>query len=321
MAGTADARRKGERRVAYLLFFYNILLIALFLLCTAAFLLLWRRERQAMFGWAAAAFGAYLADAVLVYLGEFVPGFARYYRATLYSEALLQVGLFLATMLCYRGFTAAALQDAARRWEWGAWLAAWPVCAAICAVPMTPLSTAVFYSLLACVGMYVAARGLLRLRAGGRPRPFLRGVLVWMTGCFAAYGAENLAWVLGGNPLAGLWPTLGQRWASIEIMSLGLGGACLVWAVRRILAAPAPEQGGEARRQAEAAEFAARYSLTRRESEVLELLLAGMNNQQIARQLYISVGTVKAHTHNIFAKTGVGDRAQLADAVRQGRNA
>ena len=67
LAETADARRKGERRVAYLLFFYNILLIALFLLCTAAFLLLWRRERQAMFGWAAAAFGAYLADAVLVY--------------------------------------------------------------------------------------------------------------------------------------------------------------------------------------------------------------------------------------------------------------
>ena len=66
MAETADACRKGERRVAYLLFFYNILLIALFLLCTAAFLLLWRRERQAMFGWAAAAFGAYLADAVLV---------------------------------------------------------------------------------------------------------------------------------------------------------------------------------------------------------------------------------------------------------------
>ena len=54
---------------------------------------------------------------------------------------------------------------------------------------------------------------------------------------------------------------------------------------------------------------------------LLELLLAGMNNQQIARQLYISVGTVKAHTHNIFAKTGFGDRAQLADAVRQGRNA
>ena len=94
-----------------------------------------------------------------------------------------------------------------------------------------------------------------------------------------------------------------------------------MWAVRRILAAPAPEQGGAARMQAEAAGFAARYSLTRRESEVLELLLAGMNNQQIARQLYISVGTVKAHTHNIFAKTGFGDRAQLADAVRQGRNA
>lgn len=302
----------------YLLFFYNILLIALFLLCTGVFLLVWRREGQAAFGWAAAVFAAYLADAVLVYLGEFVPAFGQYYRATLYSEALLQVALFLATMFCYRGFTAAALKDRPRRWEWGAWLAAWPACGAICFAPMTPFSTAVFYSLLACIGVYVAGRGALKLREGGQQRPFLRGVLLWMAGCFAAYGIENLLWVLGGNALAGLWPTLGQRWASIEVMSLGLGGACLWWAVRRVLAAPGPQAPEPQAQGARVAAFAAASGLTPRETEVLELLLAGMSNQQIARQLYISVGTVKAHTHNIFTKTGMADRAQLAQAVRQG---
>ena len=201
--------------MAYLLFFYNILLIALFLLCTAAFLLLWRRERQAMFGWAAAAFGAYLADAVLVYLGEFVPGFARYYRATLYSEALLQVGLFLATMLCYRGFTAAALQDAARRWEWGAWLAAWPVCAAICAVPMTPLSTAVFYSLLACVGGICGGPGAFKA-AGRRPAAALfagragvdDGLLCGLRGGEPGLGAGRHP---PGGPVAHPGPALGEH--------------------------------------------------------------------------------------------------------------
>lgn len=305
----------------YLLFFYNILLIALFLLCTAAFLLLWRREKVAAFGWAAALFGAYLADAVLVYLGEFVPGFARYYQATLSSEALLQVALFLITMPCYRGFTAAALGDAPRKWEWAVWLAAWPVCGAICFFPMTPFSTAVFYSLLAGVGVYVPARALAKLRAQGAARPFLRGVLCWVTGCFAAYGLENLVWVLGGNGLADLWPTLGQRWVSIEVMSLGLGGACLGWAVRRVLAAPVPAETAGAQEGPRAAAFAASHGLTPRETQVLELLLTGMSNQQIARQLYISVGTVKAHTHNIFTKTGLADREQLAAAVRQGGQA
>jgi len=50
--------------------------------------------------------------------------------------------------------------------------------------------------------------------------------------------------------------------------------------------------------------------LTAREAEVLALIATGRTNAQIAATLVVSLSTVKTHINNIFAKTGVGDRAQ-----------
>ncbi|AXK33397.1 DNA-binding response regulator [Streptomyces armeniacus] len=50
--------------------------------------------------------------------------------------------------------------------------------------------------------------------------------------------------------------------------------------------------------------------LTEREAEVLTLVAEGLSNQEVARALHISTATVKTHINNLFAKTGVRDRAQ-----------
>ncbi|MGE5251501.1 MAG: LuxR C-terminal-related transcriptional regulator [Bacteroidota bacterium] len=50
--------------------------------------------------------------------------------------------------------------------------------------------------------------------------------------------------------------------------------------------------------------------LTGREIEVLHLLHGGLSNREIAARLYLSEGTVKTHTHNIYAKLGVQSRAR-----------
>lgn len=50
--------------------------------------------------------------------------------------------------------------------------------------------------------------------------------------------------------------------------------------------------------------------LTVRETEVVVLIAEGLNNQEIARRLHVSTATVKTHINNLFAKTGLKDRAQ-----------
>jgi DNA-binding NarL/FixJ family response regulator len=52
--------------------------------------------------------------------------------------------------------------------------------------------------------------------------------------------------------------------------------------------------------------------LTPRELEVLELISDGLTNQEIADELYIEVGTVKNHVHNILKKLDVASREEAA---------
>ena len=51
--------------------------------------------------------------------------------------------------------------------------------------------------------------------------------------------------------------------------------------------------------------------LTDRELDVLRCLVDGMNNNEIAEKLFISLGTVKFHISNIFQKLGVSSRVEV----------
>ena len=52
-------------------------------------------------------------------------------------------------------------------------------------------------------------------------------------------------------------------------------------------------------------------SLSRREKEVLDLLLLNLSNKEIAKELHISARTAKFHVSNLLAKHGVRRRADL----------
>jgi DNA-binding NarL/FixJ family response regulator len=65
---------------------------------------------------------------------------------------------------------------------------------------------------------------------------------------------------------------------------------------------------------------AARFAeLTAREREVVEAIVSGLDNAQIAEQFFLSPFTVKTHANRAMTKVGARDRAQLVTlAIRAG---
>lgn len=57
--------------------------------------------------------------------------------------------------------------------------------------------------------------------------------------------------------------------------------------------------------------YSERHKLTAREREIVALVLMGKDNQNIASELQLALGTVKAHVHNILHKTNHATRQDL----------
>lgn len=56
-----------------------------------------------------------------------------------------------------------------------------------------------------------------------------------------------------------------------------------------------------------------KYKITRREKEIVALVLQGFSNEEISKKIFVSLITVKIHIHNIYEKTSVKNRVELAN--------
>ncbi len=85
--------------------------------------------------------------------------------------------------------------------------------------------------------------------------------------------------------------------------------------------APSPPPPAPERRRNEPAYYArlsaAPYRVTMRELEVLDLLLSGLSNKEVAGKLGISFKTVQAHRQRVMDKLGARSPMHLAEIVRR----
>ncbi|MEM7352408.1 MAG: response regulator transcription factor [Acidobacteriota bacterium] len=61
------------------------------------------------------------------------------------------------------------------------------------------------------------------------------------------------------------------------------------------------------------------FALTPREIEILELIAEGLSNKQIAKQLYLSLFTIKNHVHSILKKLQVKHRFEAVEKAYKKR--
>ena len=78
--------------------------------------------------------------------------------------------------------------------------------------------------------------------------------------------------------------------------------------LRRIALGAAPASGRNA---------GAAAALTKRERQAAQLIMTGLSDKEIARQLNISLATTKSHVHNLLGKLNLQRRSQVAKWLRE----
>jgi DNA-binding NarL/FixJ family response regulator len=111
---------------------------------------------------------------------------------------------------------------------------------------------------------------------------------------------------------------LGHTWASVEVLQatarMGTAGRRQLPRIRAMLHTLARET--EPLVTLTAAPTVRGARLTPREAAVARLVADGLADREIAERLGISVRTVESHVARVYAKTGIHDRVELAEALR-----
>ena len=97
---------------------------------------------------------------------------------------------------------------------------------------------------------------------------------------------------------------------AVAVMFTGIG----VWAGLRLTRPKIVEVTGPFERDDAALK---RTGLSNREYEVLELIAAGLSNQDIADWLYVSTSTVKTHVSNVLAKLDASRRTEAIAKAKE----
>ena len=306
--GIIGRATEGGAVVIYVLFFYDMAMTMANLALCAAFAVLFVWRKNVLHLWLAILFGLCTADIVLMYLFDFVPEFQAAFSSAPGSSPFVYGYLHLAILLTFR-LIAGFIFDRPPELREGA---LWILCCTYLAVAGSLAEATVEeFAENLCIGvlqLYLMGIGIKGLRDGrGRGRVLGSRTIVALVASFAFCSVGYLAWSIGA---------FAAGWESPRNVFVELSGAInLVFACLYL--------GAYLRKRREASApsavpyVAKRYDLTKREEEMLEMLAAGMSNQQIGSQAFISVGTVKTHAHNIYAKLGIKGRADLAAFLEQ----
>ncbi len=112
---------------------------------------------------------------------------------------------------------------------------------------------------------------------------------------------------------------LPRRSTWVSTATYGKGRPLRSWCATCIASTAArswsPRSSTNRRRRTEAPWPGRDRGLSRRESEILALLVQGLSNRQIADALYLSSETIKTHVRGLYRKLGVNNRVKAAAAA------
>lgn len=293
----------------YLLLFYNMANILLYGICACGFLLLYGRNRSRRDLWVALMFAFFLCDNVIFTMTEFIPRFMDFYRQMMALAPYLNNLITILMIYSYRMVLAHLLDDRPGANERLIHVAFFVMFFLLTAMAGAWAGRLLYLLMDYAAVAAVLARGYWALHrkreamTQGRHRRILW--LLTVSAALHAGGAVERAYVrLVLNQPA-------SRSVCYELFGLVCVAAALWQLFRQLGRAEGRGPSDEELLRL----FISQYRLTAREAELLPMLLAGEDNATISQKHFISLNTVKVHTHNIYQKLGIERRGQLAQCL------
>ncbi|WP_159060075.1 helix-turn-helix transcriptional regulator [Collinsella provencensis] len=285
--------------MSYALFFYSYALTLLTAAVFVGFGALYIRRKKRLHLLVTLLFGLYLIDIMFLWMVEFIPEFAGLFQDMQTGHPFVYTLFNTLIILTYRAILGDLLDHPISNVEAAFWLlcfvgiiAEWSIKNDLYRVAADLIFpyTLQIWTIVSAFWIYARQRDVVE-RSRGRAAIFF--AIVYST-------CEILEIISTSNTLR-----------SIFFEALGLiytvSGAIYLW--RRVR---------ENRQQVlnmQPLAFAQEHDLTRREGEILKLLLEHKTNREIGEELCISTGTVKTHVRHIYEKIGVTSREELYDAA------
>lgn len=300
-------------------FIYNILLIILYSFTSTFTLNLYLKNKQPIFLLLLFLMVIFICDNVIVYMTEFINSFATEYNQTFMTAPFLKAIIFICCNFAYLAIinTISGRPFKNYQFVWlfliGLWMLAIPFSQnSALKVWLYYLPNQLFLIYLGCYALYQLRIDPLSALA----KKYLRFIGWLSIGFGVAILLEDTFVIFNIDQYSDIVFKINNRNVSEDIYTIILSIAIIYFCNRdfplSVLEKDAAKlEENQSDEPVLLAPFCDAYQLTQREREVLSLLLECKTNQDIANELFLSIGTVKTHIHNIFVKLEVNKRAEV----------
>lgn len=312
-----------------LIFIYNIFLIVLYTVVLTFSVLHYRHKKRQLFAVTAVLFLFYIFDNIIIYMTEFLDGFSLHYDLQFMSVPAFKTLIFLVSSFCLVSIQNLVLTGKKKDLDIAGLIL---LGLSLLFIPMAgngALKVWLYYLPAQLFTLYLGVSGLLYIKRHPDclDQEFSRyQSLLWITVIFSLLIIlEDTVVIFSFDTYSDIMVKINNRSLSEDIMSILYSVYVLRFLTRQFAVpevqefsqltdAPAtvtPSHTGSGTSDTAFLHFVNQYQLTSREQDILRILLTDKNNQEISDALFISIGTVKTHVHNIFQKVNVTKRSQL----------
>lgn len=303
------------------IFIYNIFLILLYAFSLSIVGLDNYKEKKPIFAALGVLLTFFILDNVIIYMTEFINSFAHFYDRLFLVVPIIKAAIYLVNNYCCIWIVNIISDQKLKKSQMtiliglGLWILLTPM------LPASALSVWLFYLPNQLFLIYIGITAWRQFRKqtdNDTARYYLQRIALLCIIAGIIILVEDTYVIFNVDQYSSLTLKIFNRNFSEDIFSIAACFFILQYSLKIFLAKPTVIEVAipTSNNPKLLANFSEHYQFTQRETEIFELLLSGKSNQEIADVLFLSIGTVKTHVHNIFIKLDINRRNQI-DGVYQ----